>query len=132
MENLPLQIALFHKIAVDQAQGADPGPHQLLRGHAAQGPAADDHHPRPAQSILPVGADGGEEDLTRIALVHDWVPESPDQCSTGMPFSSPASCMAFHSSRKVWFQVSVSGCFIITWNMFQKMMMPSAPSRSAW
>src|SRR6185437_7235341 len=65
-EDLPLQIALFNKVAVDQCESADPGPRQQGGRSRSYGSAADQGDMRAGELPLALPANTGIEHLARI------------------------------------------------------------------
>src|SRR5439155_22369545 len=62
------EVARLDEVAVDDAQKADAGPHQHVRQHRAQRPAAAQRHARGRQLLLPGLADAVEAHLPAVAL----------------------------------------------------------------
>ena len=77
---LPLEVAQFDDIAIDQGRLADPGPHKQGRLHGPQRTDSHDHRPRPGEPLLAVRADLRQQPLARIAVAGLHV--YPDGCSS--------------------------------------------------
>ena len=58
-ENLPLEVAQFDEIAIDDAHRADARPHQRIGRGAAQGPAAAHHAHGRISRRCPASPSGG-------------------------------------------------------------------------
>ena len=65
-QHLPLQIALFHKVPVDQRQRPPSRSRQQARRRRARRANAHDCHVRPQQLFLPPGSNPLEECLPRV------------------------------------------------------------------
>ena len=68
-QQLPLQVAGFYVVAVDDADESDARPRQGFGLHAAQSAASDDGDAALKNALLTVFADFTVTDLARVALV---------------------------------------------------------------
>ena len=66
-ENLPLKVAQFDQIAIDQAEKSDAGSNEHFGGGRAESTAADDQDAGTAQAHLAIAADLGEDFLAIVA-----------------------------------------------------------------
>jgi hypothetical protein len=68
-EDLALEVGGFDEVAVDEGEGADPGPGQERGGGGSGGSYADDGYVGGTKQLLAGESDAGEEDLAGVAVV---------------------------------------------------------------
>jgi hypothetical protein len=65
---LPLKIGQIDIVEIDDAEGPDSGGCQIKRGRRSKSSGADAQNARSFESILTLGCDLGDDEVTRVAL----------------------------------------------------------------
>jgi hypothetical protein len=84
-QDLALQIALFHKIAVDQGQSAHAGARQQRRCGGSGSSAAHYGYVASGQALLTPLPDPGKKHLARVTLVNQNVPLACQRFHRALP-----------------------------------------------